>query len=270
MKLKALLESSGKDASGLAHTLAIINDEAKEYLPSGTTLDAKLGAMKMVSKQAICYTGSGADAALGDLQLAASRAFPGSVGHDEHEAPLISVGKGRETAGPGYRLEELTAGMFVVYRNRGDTSGQLPVRLGKVLRTAEENRADAFAVVESWWPVIKDKHAGMLNAFGTWVPADQPFAVESGQSRRKRTKFARENMSTTSSTQEIISWADLLVWPVELERGAFGGDMAASTHAGRIPFGVFTYLQAHFGIDMARPEFAFARRGKQFAGVEVD
>ena len=86
MKLKALLESSGKDASGLAHTLAIINDEAKEYLPSGTTLEAKLGALKMVSKQAICYTGSGADAALGDLQLAASRAFPGSVGHDEHEA----------------------------------------------------------------------------------------------------------------------------------------------------------------------------------------
>lgn len=159
------------------------------------------------------------------------------------------------TAEGGYEQGELEIGMFCLYINRASTpevpSTQCPVRLGKVLRVVRETTVSPFAIVESWWPVLKDKHKGKVNLFGTWVPAPRPMvADESGRVRKK---------THATATTVMLPLTNIIVWPVDVEAGA-----AAFPQGHRIPFSAIHRLRDAHGIDLAPPTFSFAPRGRKF------
>ena len=70
--------------------------------------------------------------------------------------------------------------------------------------------------------------------------------------------------SHATSQAVMVNMADVLVWPISIERGAFGGD-GSGMSGGRIPFSALETLQVRSGIDLTDASIAFSSRGREFA-----
>lgn len=149
--------------------------------------------------------------------------------------------------------------MLCIYKNRRETPGRpgciLPIRLGRVLRLAEDV-SRPFVVVESWWPLAKpDKYNGRDNLFGTWLPGAVPQVVgSSGQAKKPR--VGEDNL--------IVDTDDVFLWPIELDSGS-----TDHQGGGRIPFVVLHRVREWYGIDVAAPVLTFAKRGFEFYSEAV-
>lgn len=156
----------------------------------------------------------------------------------------------------GFCLNELEVGMLCIYKNKCETPGRaLPIRMGRVLRLAEDV-PKPFVVVESWWPLAKpDKYNGRDNLFGTWLPGAVPQVVGSS-GKAKKPRVGGDNL--------MVDTVDVLLWPIELDSGA-------SDHegGGRIPFVVLHRVREWYGIDVADPVLTFAKRGFEFYSEAV-
>ena len=163
------------------------------------------------------------------------------------------MSRGDEGAG-GYCLDPLECDAFFLYRNTGKCREQCPIRVGKVVRLNHELEVPSV-VSESWWPVLKpQKYGERLNMFGTWVRGAAPQSWTAPPARKKQA------LSSWTATQcAMLNLSDALVWPVIMEPGA-------SEHAEglRIPFSAIDHLAAAHGINLAKPEFTFADRGKTY------
>jgi hypothetical protein len=218
--------------------------------------------MRRVSAKPLCAP---AAESLASAEAAAHAAFPGTAATlaIEDGKPLIYT-TGRPTSGSlGFRQEQLEENMMALYRNHDPINQKaLPIRLGRVLRVSRENARDHFAILESWWPLLKEsKYGRKLNAFGTWVASPHPTNMPSGQTKRQRTSYAQNLPSSSAAigdTAQMVSLTDVLVWPIQLDKGGL------SDIGGRIPLSVFHYVRAHHGIDMSVPAYTFAARGQSF------
>ena len=262
-KLKLLLEAGGKNAGGIEHSLGLVNHSFPEYLPSRTSLDLKLAAMRRISPM-MCDAAA-AQSSAETAMAAASAAFPGAAADGNDTKPLIHVIKS-SSGTTAYNQDDLEDNMLVLYLNTSATTKQqVPFRLGKILRVAHENIGDPFAVVESWWPVIKpEKFGRKLNLFGTWMPSASPTSVSTGASKKQRTSYLQQQRqgmapSEVLDSNEVVSLRDIVVWPVELEKGSFGKGAG-----GRIPFTALHYLRSQHRVDVSESQFTFADRGRTF------
>jgi hypothetical protein len=257
VKLRNLLQTAGRDVAGIQHSLGMLRHELKEYLPTATTLDMKMTAIRVISarkpmKPQAALTSTATLA----LQEATSAAFPGAASHvAEDKKPLIFKARDDGSANVGFRSEPIEEGMMVIFQNSSD---DLPFRVGQILRVAREH-SDPYAIMQTYWHISKpDKFGSKLNAFGTWVPAVAPVSLQSCQSKRQRTTATRVLQQSTVTNQEVVSLSSVLVWPIMLEKGA------VSKNGGRIPFAVFHYLRAQCGIDMSQKKFVFSERAQSF------
>lgn len=187
---------------------------------------------------------------------AAVAAFPGSALHFNRDSTSSIVSRSDTgDADVGYCVEPYSEGDYILYRT---TNGQLPFRLGRLLRTVDEYASSPYVVVESWWPIAKpDTHGNMLNLFGTWVASSVPIRVASGLAKRQRTDVVLGS-SVVRDHQTIVDLCAILVWPIVLIKGSLSGE------GGMIPFDALTYAQMHYGIDLRTSELAFSRRGQEF------
>lgn len=149
--------------------------------------------------------------------------------------------------------------MLCIYKNRRETPGRpgciLPIRLGRVLRLAEDV-SRPFVVVESWWPLAKpDKYNGRANLFGTWLPGAVPQVVGSS-GKAKKPRVGEDNL--------IVYTDDVFLWPIELDSGS-----TDHQGGGRIPFVVLHRVREWYGIDVAAPVLTFAKRGFEFFSEAV-
>ena len=170
---------------------------------------------------------------------------------------LLQVSRGVE-ASQGYCLEPLDCEVFVLYRNRASISGvpceQCPIRVGKVVRLNYELDVPSV-VVESYWPLLKpSKFDSRVNVFGSWLRSGKPISDGAPASCKKPAGSA---WSATPCT--IVNVVDVLVWPLDMEDGtsAYPGSV-------RIPFSAFEYLWQAHALNLALPEFTFARRGQAY------
>ena len=152
-----------------------------------------------------------------------------------------------------FEAEPLDTDTFCLYRahiGAPDISlPACPVRLGKVLRVATEVEAP-FAVVEQYWPLLRpSKYPDKVNLFGTWTKGVDP-QIE-GERPKKKSR-------TGALPALMVELRDVLVWPVDVEESG-----REDVEGVRIPLLAFERLRRH-GVDLAGPEFTFAKRGKAF------
>lgn len=250
-RLKELLTTMGRDTGGISHCEGVLEHMVPEFLPSGVSIQAKIGSLRSAAGSP--STGTQFHA-VGSLAHAMNENIASAFPSYAASRPLISVSGDQGTA-DSFCTEVWADGMMIVYRNTQTSAGvdpsAVPIRLGRILRLVDEVASDAYAVVESWWPVMKDKGNGRHNIFGTWVQVSKP-CTEANARPEKRAK-------TKQSANLIVATKDILVWPIPAESGNsdFGDGL-------RIPFAVFHFLRAHHGLDLSHYEFSWARRGRAF------
>lgn len=247
-KLQALVSHTGRSVDGLLHCKRLLAQDLPDYLPSGETLRDKVGELRRLAGRSNLQ---GPMIELSEtLQQAARAAFPGSSGQADDHVPLIrSVGAA--VAQPGFELEPLKDGDFLLFRNHADAPGvtqrQCPIRLAKALRVVTEAKAEPYVVVEGWWPQLKPEKYPHPNLFGTWMPGLSPAVA----GKAKKTK-------TTTGLQKhsIIPLSAVLTWPINVEERQDGGR--------RIPLAAFMHLRTAHNVDLSAPVFTFSKRGKSF------
>lgn len=248
-KLQALLSHTGRSVDGLVHCKRLLAQDLPDYLPSGEMLRDKVAELRRLAGRSHLQ---GPMVAFSEaLQQAASAAFPGSSGRADDKVPLIrSVGAA--TAQPGFELEPLRDGDFLLHRNTVDAPGvtqrQCPIRLAKALRVVTEATAEPYVVVETWWPRLKPEKYPQPNMFGTWLPGSSPVVV--GKAKKPKTVAAL-------TKQSILPLGAVLTWPIDVEEtGSEGGR--------RIPLAAFAHLRNAHNMDLSAPQFTFSKRGKAF------
>ncbi len=268
--LEGILHASGRDTTELQHCMEIARHENPLYLNSGESLQAKmhrlaghqlvpLGEMDSRLQRMMDYDAIGA-------------AFSGRdayVGAPEPSQPLIRSTRGLKGE-VAFQEEDLSDGMFCLYRWEDP---QLPVRLGKVLRCCHESKSAPFAVIQSWWPLLKpSKFGSKLNAFGTWCAGTAPIAIGSSIARKQR-KTQVQSSPLSKDNAIFVNMEDILLWPVDFEIGALDDgqddnsglpDSSGSPEGRRIPFNCFVALWRRYGINFADNSLAFSSRGKGF------
>ena len=84
-------------------------------------------------------------------------AFPGSTGSMSDAQGILTV-RGWAVAKASFQEGPMQAGMFSIYRPHAlltaMSASSVPIRLGRVLRVADDVPSHPFVVVESWWPVV--------------------------------------------------------------------------------------------------------------------
>jgi hypothetical protein len=253
-KLRGLLAAAGRETAGLTHCEQLLKQELPAYLPSSVSLSAKMAQLRELPAP-------GRPGAVGfptAAHAAALAAFPGSARWMDPDARLIHIqaAAGTEPADAGFCAAPVQDGMMILYRSHGERASECPIRLGRVLRVVYEAAAP-YAVAESWWPRLKpQKYGDRLNMFGTWAPSRSPQVAPSAPAAPAQKKRAT---GATSPAQIVVNLADVLAWPVALERG-----QGAQESEGRIPFGALHYLRARHGLDVSHATYTFAKRGKLF------
>ena len=246
-KLQALLSHTRRSVDGLIHCKRLIAQELPEFLPSGETLRDKVAELRRLAGRSNLQ---GPMIELSEaLQNAARAAFPGSSRNADELLPLIrSVGAA--TAQPGFELEPLKDGDFLIFRNQSDAPGvtrqQCPIRLAKALRVVTE-ATDPYVVVEGWWPRLKPEKYPQANLFGTWLPGLVPVVV--GKTKRTKTTAGLQK-------QNIVPLTVVLTWPIDVEEGPDDGR--------KIPLTAFMHLRVAHSVDLSAPQFTFSKRGKSF------
>ena len=78
-------------------------------------------------------------------------------------------------------------------------------------------------------------------------------------------KSAGQDGGGSLGAHVLVSLADVLVWPIVLEPGAFaGGERGTAESSGRIPFDALFYAQHQYGIDLTSAVLVFADRAQDY------
>lgn len=254
-KLKNLLAAAGKDVGPLSHCERVVRHQLPEYLPTGDTLQDKIAKLRRIGRDRVPL------ALTVDLESTVSTAclaaFPGSAGSMSNADGLLRIAGG-VVGKTSFREGPMQAGILCLYRPRqlltGMSVSSMPIRLGRVLRVADDVPSSPFVVVESWWPLAKpEKFGNKLNLFGTWVAGPQPLI--DGAPLPKKPKSAGANGSVAN--QVLVELVDVLVWPVDVDR-------RCRDEGVRIPFDALHYLRAAHGINVATHLLTFSKRGEAF------
>ncbi len=173
----------------------------------------------------------------------------------------------RHTAMAGnsiYNGEPIAPGMIILFQH-GDAG--IPIRVGRVMRVADEDPANIYVIIQGWWPFRKEKNDNRLNIFGTWALSRSPIVLPSHVKKRRRREIVRENMDLIDN--RMIPVTNVLVWPVTLEEGNLGADSdnedeAIAIQSGRIPFSAFVFLHLQHSIDCSDPQWCWGERGQEY------
>ena len=163
------------------------------------------------------------------------------------ELRVLSPGAGL----PPFNSEPLVAGTYCLFRAQSGASGvsleACPVRLGRILRIADEVESSPFVVMEPYWPLLRpQKYGDKVNLFGSWMRGLEP--CKDGERPTKRSR-------STDLPGFMVAVANVLVWPVDVEESKQPGGL-------RVPLSAFKWLRRR-GVDLAKPCFTFAKRGKE-------
>ena len=183
------------------------------------------------------------------LREAMAAAFPGSSKTVRSgQTGLLRILGARAPDDTGFCQDELEPGMLAIFACK--RSEDLPIRVGKVLRLMRETGHECTVFLEPWEPILKSDAGGRLNVFGTWAP---PGSALAEGARRKR---SRREMAVRT-----IPAADVLVWPVVLDRKE---GQEPADESGKLPFSALHYMRECGEADMSSKRFTFSKRGQAF------
>ena len=242
-KLRTLLEQAGRNANGLDSCVAILQQRAPEYMPSGRSLVQKIAQLRSGSQPQAIASATVSASGFGAALVAA---FPGA-----HRGGVIQLSSSSHGGQLGFCDEPLQDGMYCIFLSNSATThfraAQCPVRLGRVLRVVAE-AAEPYVVLQAYWPVVKkDKYPGRCNLFGTWLAGSHPVVTPTAS---KKAKQADGTLTVTLP--------NVILWPIDAE------PRNNVENGVRVPLQAFHALRSTRDIDMSLPEFAFAPRGKTF------
>ena len=144
-----------------------------------------------------------------------------------------------------------------------DSTFRVDIQLGRVLRIVEEDD-EPYVILARWWPIVKKhKHGERLNLFGTWAPGGIPVMLSQTNSSKRQVR--RKIEKGAEDCYVHVTLPQVLVWPIQVERGNTGTGAAAEGESGRIPFSAFHHLWAHHQLDFSADRYTFSDRGKAYA-----
>ena len=269
-KLKSLMHAVGRDTAELDHCCDIVRHKLQMYVNSGESLaeqirrlqtnkTSEIAASDVDSKLERMYNNTGSRGLFSSID-----AYTGAP-----VASLPLIRSSREIQGAAaFFEEELSDNMFCLYRW---SDAGLPIRLGRVLRCVREDKAAAYVVMQSWWPVQKPGKFLRPNIFGTWFKGAKAISMTSGQNKRRRREEASHQLFEDHNGI-MVNMEDVLIWPVDVEPGNIVnfGPGSATPEAHRIPFSALRALQARYGINLSAKDYSFSRRGKEFRAFMGD
>ena len=254
-KLQSLYEAMGRTQHNAAiqHSISVMGHKDPAYLPSGVPLATKLRELRSFGIKSSISDVDPMQGILAKVEQAARRAFPGSSTGNSGAGgpPCFKISRGPPGEQPFCEIA-LSEGMYVVYRPT-KSDPRFPIQFGRIERVVAE--ADPpYAVVQTWWPILKAKHDYRANIFGTWLWRREPLSIEAEGAKKKKPKVSDEQ-----NARAMIPLGNILVWPVHPE-----GGNEAYPDGFRIPFLVFDYVLQHHGIDIVQPTYTWSTRGREF------